>query len=1108
MSEPIYNTRSLFSSYYLEKVVAEQTDASLTAVYQEIQALYVSIAAAASRLNEAQTEEQFIRPVLRVLGHAFEVQPVLRTAQGTKQPDYAFFADTETLHLARPQLNTDAFFNTATAIGDAKAWGRNLDRRLDGPGDAFSNSNPNYQIDFYIRTSGVTWGILTNGKQWRLYHRDTSYRLDSFYEVDLGKVLVDDDIDAFRYFYYFFRREAFAHSHAFLDDVLTGSARYTVAVSDNLADSIYSALEALMNGFLTYPDNQSLGQLTRIYPAPSDTLNLGETELETLHENCLILLYRLLFILYAESRGLLPLEDADYRAAYSLDALAAEVHAELDAGTEIPTLRSDYWARLQDLCRLIDKGWEERIPQYNGGLFNPARHPFLETAKIGNAVLAEVINLLTRTTEKERIAYQDLAIQHLGNIYEGLLEYNVRAEGKPPVVRLIRDKKERKASGSYYTSDAIVRAMVEDALDALCSRKSYDEILRLKVLDPAMGSGHFLVGAIDYLALQLATHPDAPPIRARLESAPTGGSAPTDRSAPTGGSAPTGRLVVDTDTEIAYWRRRVVENCIYGVDLNPMAVELAKVSLWLHTVAKGEPLSFLDHHIRCGNSLIGANITELANLPALSKRRRADETPQTALSMDFGWTDTVSEAVGHYLVIEKMEGQTADDIHAMEQELQLAQQRLSRHKAIANLWMSVHFGNAVKPGDYRAFTTEETGAPLDLPVYQKARELAERYRFFHWEIEFPEVFRDELGQALAEPGFDAILANPPYGAKFSLHEKTYLKRVAKDTRNPNSAALFIDAAKNRMLKSDGVLAFIVPKSLLYVESWRSLAFALLDKTRVLVDVEAAFKNVKLEQAFFIYDTHHTENYYTARKFVDETWMRTVEIPASHVNAFQAWICDVSLDEIRLGERIHRVGTFMREISHTTRGLSVERLLNPSGDIAFIGGKNINRYSVEGVKGFLNNEALNRTNQKVQSLLQPKIISQKIVTTRKITATVDKTGDILGVNTVENTFLTVPNFHPNFIVACFNSTLVNWYAHRFIYCSARMTMFFDNYYIGKIPIPVVSLAEQQPIIELVEQIMAAKREDPGADTSSLEGEIDTLVYALYGVTEAEVAIVEG
>ena len=267
--------------------------------------------------------------------------------------------------------------------------------------------------------------------------------------------------------------------------------------------------------------------------------------------------------------------------------------------------------------------------------------------------------------------------------------------------------------------------------------------------------------------------------------------------------------------------------------------------------------------------------------------------------------------------------------------------------------------------------------------------------------------------------------------------------------------------------------------------------------------------------FFIYDTHHTENYYTARKLIDDTWTRTVEIPASHVNAFQAWICDVSLEEIRLGERINRIGTFMRDISQTRRGLPLQKLLSTSGDIPVIGGRNITRYGTDGIRGFIANGDLDTGNQKVAWIRQPKVMSQTIVAHIqnpnphiKIIATVDAEGELLNLDSVENTVISNENVTPVFISALLNSTLINWYVHKFIFSSAVRTMIFDNHYIGKIPIPVVSLAEQQPIIELVEQIMAAKREDPGADTSSLEGEIDALVYALYGVTEAEVAIVEG
>lgn len=1078
MAESTYNNHGLFSTYHLKEVVKEQTSDKLESTYKQIKQCYAAIAEFADNLNEPQTEEKFIRPVLKILGHTFGVQPVLRTSQGTKQPDYAFFAAQEALAQAHPQINTNAFFNTAIAIGDAKAWGQELDRKLDGPGDPFSNSNPNYQIDFYIRTSELTWGILTNGKLWRLYHRDTSYKLDCFYEVNLEKILINEDTDAFRYFYYFFRSDAFApdtSNHSFLDNVLSGSVHYTVSVSDDLGDKIYLALEELINGFLTYPAN-----------------DLDTSDAKTIHENCLILLYRLLFILYAESRGLLPLENTVYQSQYSLDALATEVHGRLDIDPAIPELRSDYWTRLQDLFSLIDKGWADHIPQYNGGLFNSTRHGFLVEKKISNDVLANVINILTtRTTERERITYQDLAIQHLGNIYEGLLEYEPTVQSSSERVQLTKDKSKRKASGSYYTSDAIVRSMVEDTLAPLCERKTFEEILQLKVLDPAMGSGHFLVGAIDHLALELATHPDAPPMT-------TG----------------------DPDTEIAYWRRHVVENCIYGVDINPMAVELAKVSLWLHTVAKGKPLSFLDHHIRCGNSLVGANIADLANLPVLKKSRRINEEIQPVLNMDFGFTDTVSEAVGHYLVIEKMESQTAGDIHVMEQELEQAQQTLSKHKEIADLWLSVHFGNNVARSNYhkalKALASRQTNVNVStgLSSYRKAQKLAEHYRYFHWEIEFPEVFRDKFGNELEDPGFDMIIGNPPYGVKLDSYERAYLKTVAKETQNINSAALFIDTAKNRLMKSDGVLAFIVPKSLLFVEKWHSLMFALLGKTRILVDVGASFKNVKLEQVIFIYDTHYAESFYTARKFVDDTWVMKTYITQSDPKRFQTWICDVSPEEIRLGLKLNQIGMFMQGLSETKRGLSWQSLLRESGDVPVIGGDNIIRYGTNKVKGFVSSEDLDPPTEKIEFLQKPKVMSQRIIAHIedpkphiKITATADQTGDVLSVDTVINTVLTDENFTPIFISAILNSELINWYAHKFIFSSAIRTMDLDGYYVGKIPIPIASPEEQQSIVNVAERIIAAKQENPQITMSTEEEEIDELVYDLYRLTKTEKEIVK-
>lgn len=332
----------------------------------------------------------------------------------------------------------------------------------------------------------------------------------------------------------------------------------------------------------------------------------------------------------------------------------------------------------------------------------------------------------------------------------------------------------------------------------------------------------------------------------------------------------------------------------------------------------------------------------------------------------------------------------------------------------------------------------------------------------------------------------------------------------------NSAALFIDTAKNRLMKLDGVLALIVPKSLLFVEKWHGLMFALLEKTQVLIDVGKAFKDAKLEQVIFVYDTLYTKNFYTAHKFVNETWGTATCIQHTYPDQLQTWICDVSPEEIQLGLKLNRIGMFMQDISETKRGLSWQSSLRESGDIPVIGGDNIIRYGTNNIKGFVNSEKLDPPTKKLEFLQQPKVMSQRIIAHIeepkphiKIAATADQIGDVLSVDTVINTVLTHENFTPVFISAILNSELINWYAHKFIFSSAIRTMDLDNYYIGKIPIPMVTLEEQQPIVDLAEQIIeATKQENLEIDMpAEKEEQIDKLVYDLYGLLEEEIEVVK-
>ncbi len=244
-----HRNHGLFSDYYLEKTLP--ATAGWAALLEEArpvrQRVREILAAYSPSENEAQTEADLIRPILRALGHDFRVQASLDTPGGVKVPDYVLYRDRAALEAGGNEVLTEeSLAGRAFAVGESKHWDRPLDVSLKRKGDAFTNQNPGFQISFYMRHAGLEWGILTNGRLWRLYHRDSAHRLNVFYEADLTRAL-DSDED-FLYLYAFFRRAAFdeAGTTAVTNaGVLSESDEYARGVGEGLRQQVYDALRHL-----------------------------------------------------------------------------------------------------------------------------------------------------------------------------------------------------------------------------------------------------------------------------------------------------------------------------------------------------------------------------------------------------------------------------------------------------------------------------------------------------------------------------------------------------------------------------------------------------------------------------------------------------------------------------------------------------------------------------------------------------------------------------------------------------------------------------------------------------------------------------------------------
>ena len=470
----------------------------------------------------------------------------------------------------------------------------------------------------------------------------------------------------------------------------------------------------------------------------------------------LVIIYRILFLLFAEARDLVPAGHPIYARAYSVSRLAADGIAGGDA--------RGAWAALAAITRLSRLGCrtDDLIARpFNGRLFARRAAPILEARQtrrptIGRMAVEDesmrdaLVALSSRpgAAGREDITYSDLGVEQLGAVYERVLDLPDRRTGAAERARrragVQRHSEARKQTGTFYTPQALAEFVVRRTLAPLVAGASAERILALRVVDPAMGSGAFLVAACRYLA-------------GAYERALVG----------------EGRLApgeIDDDARAAM-RRLIAERCLAGVDVNPIAVQLARLSLWLTTLAHGRPLSFLDHRLRTGNSLVGATPEDLS---VTSLRRRPEHTPLPLFDAD-ALEQSLREAAAPLAELCRRPNETLADVRVKEalwDRLSAPSSPLARWRLALDVWCARWF-----PGrDARPISAPELRAILDallrgdrtLPSdhlarrVSEAREAGRRQVFFHWPLEFSDVFYDETGRDGSAAGFDAVLGNPPW----------------------------------------------------------------------------------------------------------------------------------------------------------------------------------------------------------------------------------------------------------------------------------------------------------------------------------------------------------
>lgn len=675
-----------------------------------------------------------------------------------------------------------------------------IDQRTPGVAGAASMSPHGLVQELLNRSDDALWGVVCNGLRLRLLRDNASLTRQALVEFDLDAMFSDGqgyaDFVTLWMVCHQSRFEGDPPEKCLLEQWKDEAAQRGTRALDRLRDGVEQAINALGAGFLAHPANAELRR----------QLREGTLSTQDYYRQLLRLVYRLLFLFVAESRELdgrpvLLDPKADetaalrYRQFYALSRIRDL--AESRRGSAHP----DLWVALKvvfDALSSPNGAPALALPSLGSFLWSSAATPDLEGAQLANRDLLAAVRALSSTPEgrvRRLVDYRNLGAEELGSIYESLLELhpNLNADAGSFALTTAAGN-ERKTTGSYYTPTSLITELLDSALDPVleAAANAHDPeraVLDLTVLDPACGSGHFLIAAAHRIARRLA-------------SVRTGEGEPSPR-------------------EVRTALRDVIGRCLHGIDVNPMAVELCKVSLWMEAVEPGKPLSFLEHRIVCGNGLLGTTPKLLTDgVPDEAfKALEGDDKPTVTALKNRNKSERKRRRGGHGMLatghsvaalaapiaaalneLDALDDSTPEAIADKERryrELQ-ASTEVRAAKLAADAWCAAFVAPKRKgePVITDATVADLTEGLVAQPaVIDRVDELAAAYQFLHPHLAFPDVFRVPEGEGESPDnavtgwsgGFSVVLGNPPW-ERVKLQEKEFFAARAPEVAEASNAA--------------------------------------------------------------------------------------------------------------------------------------------------------------------------------------------------------------------------------------------------------------------------------------------------------------------------------